>query len=167
MTIVEIMEKMIAYSNGDRHDIDHFIRVWTFARTIAEGEGIDAETRFILEAAAITHDIACPLCREKYGYTNGKYQEREGAPMVRRFFADCDLRDEIVERIAWLVGHHHSFAEIDGPDHQILLEADFLANAVENDWSPRKRAFFRDRFMKTESARRLLRALFPTETDRE
>ena len=29
MTISEIMDKMIAFSNGNIHDIDHFIRVWT------------------------------------------------------------------------------------------------------------------------------------------
>jgi len=29
--------------------------------------------------AAIVHDIACPLCRIKYGNTNGKVQEVEGA----------------------------------------------------------------------------------------
>lgn len=33
-------------------------------------------------AAAITHDIACPLCRKKYGNTNGKYQEQEGALLI-------------------------------------------------------------------------------------
>ena len=50
--------------------------------------------KFILEAAAITHDIACPLCREKYGNTNGKYQEEEGAPMVKSFLSDCDMNKD-------------------------------------------------------------------------
>ena len=163
MTIAEIMEKMIAYSNGDRHDIDHLIRVWTFARVIGEGDWLDTETQFVLEAAAITHDIACPLCRVKYGYTNGKYQEREGEALVRRFFADSDLPREQIERIVWLVGHHHSFAEIGCMDHQILLEADFLANAAENGYSLKKRQFFEERFLKTESGARLLHALFPPE----
>ena len=27
--------------------------------------------------AAVVHDIACPLCREKYGNTNGKHQEED------------------------------------------------------------------------------------------
>ncbi len=85
MKIAEILKKMIDFSNGNIHDIDHFIRVWTYARTIAEMEGLDAETQAVLEVAAITHDIACPLCREKYGDTNGKHQEAEGVPMVRDF----------------------------------------------------------------------------------
>ena len=83
MTIAQIMEKMIAFSEGNIHDITHLSCVWTYAKTIGELEGLDADTQFILEVAAITHDIACPLCRKKYGNTNGKYQEQEGAPLVR------------------------------------------------------------------------------------
>ena len=78
MTIAQIMEKMIAFSEGNIHDITHLSCVWTYAKTIGELEGLDADTQFILEVAAITHDIACPLCRKKYGNTNGKYQEQEG-----------------------------------------------------------------------------------------
>ena len=75
MTISEILRKMFAYSNGNIHDIDHLIRAWTYAKTIGELEGIDKDTQFILEVAAITHDIACPICCEKYGNTNGKHRE--------------------------------------------------------------------------------------------
>ena len=77
MTISQIMEKMIAFSDGNIHDIDHLIRVWTYAKTIGELESLDQQMQYILEIAAITHDIACPLCRDKYGNTNGKHQETE------------------------------------------------------------------------------------------
>ena len=129
MTVSKIMEKMITFSDGNIHDIDHLIRVWTYAKTIGELEGLDAETQFLLEIAAITHDIACPLCREKYGNTNGKHQEAEGAPLVRAFLADTGVSPAQIDRIAWLVSHHHSFSDIDGLDYQILLEADYIANA--------------------------------------
>ena len=66
MTIAEMMAKMIEFSKGNIHDIDHLIREWTYAKTIGELEWLDAETQYVLEVAAITHDIACPLCREKY-----------------------------------------------------------------------------------------------------
>ncbi len=45
MTISQIMEKMIAFSNGNIHDIDHLIRVWTYARTIGELESLDQQTQ--------------------------------------------------------------------------------------------------------------------------
>ena len=51
-SISNITEKMIAYSKGDLHDIHHFLRVWAYAKTIGELEGLEEETQFILEAAA-------------------------------------------------------------------------------------------------------------------
>lgn len=98
MTIAQILSKMIAASNGNIHDIDHLLRVWAYARTIGELEGLDAETQYLLEVAAITHDIACPLCREKYGNTNGKYQEQEGAVLVRSFLADTGMTEAQIAR---------------------------------------------------------------------
>ena len=162
MTIAQILEKMITHSGGNIHDIDHLIRVWTYAKTIGELEGLDTEIQFVLETAAITHDIACPLCREKYGNTNGKHQEKEGEPMVRAFLADAELSIAQVDRIAWLVAHHHTFSEIDGADYQILVEADYIANASENGYSRENVRNFMERIMKTESGKRILTAVIGT-----
>lgn len=159
MTIAQILSKMIAASNGNIHDIDHLLRVWAYARTISELEGLDAETQYLLEVAAITHDIACPLCREKYGNTNGKYQEQEGIPLVRAFLSDTGLSPEQIERVAYLVGHHHTYINVDGADYQILLEADYIANASENSFSRQSIETFLRRVTKTESGIRLARSV--------
>ena len=160
MTIAQLMEKMLAFSEGSIHDIDHLLRVWSYSKTIGELEELDSETQYVLEAAAIVHDIACPLCREKYGNTNGKYQEMEGEPMVRAFFAGSDLSAGQIDRIAWLVAHHHTFNEIEGIDYQILVEADYIANASENGYDRKNIENFMARFMKTDSAIRLTKAVF-------
>jgi hypothetical protein len=160
MTIAQIMEKMIACSGGNIHDIDHFVRVWNYARTIGELEGLDAETQFILEVAAITHDIACPLCREKYGNANGKAQEREGAVLVEDFLQGTGLSRAQVARVRYLVGHHHTLQGIEGPDYQILIEADYLANASENGYPPENIRHFLDHICRTAAGERLIRAVF-------
>lgn len=160
MTIAEILRKMIAYSNGNIHDIDHLIRVWTYAKTIGELEGIDKDTQFILEVAAITHDIACPLCREKYGNTNGKHQEEEGIPLVKAFLSDCGMSEGQIDRVVFLVGHHHTLQEIDGIDYQILIEADYIANATENGYSRENIENFTSKIMKIESGKRLAQDIF-------
>lgn len=131
MTIAQLTQKMIAFSNGDLHDIEHFMKVWGYAKTIGELEGLDETAQFTLELAALTHDIACPLCREKYGAALWDKQEEEGAPMVRDFLSDAALSPATVERVAYLVGHHHTLRAIDGCDYQILIEADYLVNAAE------------------------------------
>ena len=160
MTISEIMQKMIAFSNGNRHDINHLLKVWGYAKTIGEAEQLDADTQFLLETAAITHDIACPLCREKYGNTNGKYQETEGAVLVRDFLADTGLDEKQIDRVSYLVGHHHTLSAVSGADYQILIEADYLVNADESGYSAENIRNFRDKFFKTETGTRLLNDIY-------
>ena len=155
MTIAQILNKMIAASNGNIHDIDHLLRVCAYARTIGELEGLDAETQYLLEVAAITHDIACPLCREKYGNTNGKYQELEGAVLVRAFLAGTSMTEDQIARVAYLVGHHHTLQDIHGMDYQILIEADYIANASENGYDKQSVVHFLNTIMKTASGRQL------------
>lgn len=160
MTISEIAQKMVLYSNGNRHDINHFMKVYAYARTIGQCEGLDRDTQTILEVAAIVHDIACPLCREKYGNTNGKYQELEGPALVREFLADSGLRQDAVDRIAWLVGHHHTLQNIDGPDHQILIEADYLVNADESQYSRENAENTLEKVFRTKTGISLLKAMY-------
>ena len=160
MNISQLLEKMIAFSDKNIHDIDHLIRIWTYAKIIGELEDLDTDTQFILEVAAITHDIACPLCREKYGNTNGKHQEQEGARMVRDFLADTGMDAGQIERVAWLVGRHHTFSNIEGPDYQILIEADYIANASENNYSEANIRNFLDRIAGTASGKRLIEEIF-------
>lgn len=159
-TISQLMEQMIVFSNGNLHDITHFITVWTYAKTIGELEGLDADTQYLLEATAIVHDIACPFCREKYGRADGKLQEKEGSSIVRTFLADSGMTEAQVERIAYLVGHHHTLTGIDGMDYQILIEADYLVNASEKTYSPANVQNFMNTSMKTESGKKLAKALF-------
>ena len=128
--------KMIGFYHGNKHDIAHFLKVWALAKTIGELEGLDGHTQEVLELAAVVHDIACPLCREKYGDTNGKHQELESPPLVEAFFADLPVSRADVDRISWLAAHHHTDTNVDGPDHRILLEADFLVNADEGAPAP-------------------------------
>lgn len=160
LPIPQLMEKMIAFSNGNIHDIDHFVRVWNYARTIGALEGLDDDTQYFLEVAAIVHDIACPLCREKYGDTNGKRQEEEGAPMAAEFLKDSGMTAEQIERVAYLVGHHHTFTGIDGIDYQILIEADYIANATENGYSLNNVRNFAEKVFKTAAGLRLVKSIF-------
>ena len=154
MTSAEIAARMIVYSKGGLHDIDHFLKVFAYAQIIGRSEGLGEREQLTLETAALLHDIACPLCREKYGNTNGKYQELEGGPLAREFLRGSGLPDEVTDRVVFLVAHHHSYASVDGPDYQILLEADYLVNAEESAFS-------------RENIRSALKTLFKTPTGSE
>jgi len=160
MTISETMLRMLELPGNTPHDIAHLMKVWGYAKTIGELEGLDARTQYILETAAILHDIACPYCREKYGSAPGKLQEKESEPLVREFFKGTDTEPEVVERVNCLVCHHHTVTGVDGADWQILLEADYLVNADEGGASPENIRNTLAAMYRTETGKRLLSAVY-------
>lgn len=165
MLIAMAIEKMIDFYKGNLHDINHFLKVYAFAKTIGELEQLDQDMQERLELAAVVHDIACPLCREKYGSINGKLQEQESAALVEEFFEELPVPEEIVKRVAWMAAHHHTLAvQIEpserGMDHQILLEADYLVNAEEGGKSKEAVCQAFTKLFQTESGKRLLCSVF-------
>ena len=65
MSVAAAIEKMTEFYKGNLHDVAHFMKVWGFARTIGQLEGLAPQTQLTLEYTAVVRDIACPLCREK------------------------------------------------------------------------------------------------------
>ena len=116
----ELRLRMISYDGGDPARIQHFIKVYTFAVMIGEGEQLPEETMEILRAAALVHDIGIKVAEEKYGSSDGKLQEKEGPPVARQMLTEIGYPQEVVDRVCYLVGHHHTYLDMDGMDYQIL-----------------------------------------------
>ena len=137
-----------------------FMKVYAYAKTIGDCEHLNNEIQAVLEAAAVIHDIACPLCREKYGSTNGRYQETEGAILAEEFLRDSDYSNDFIERVIFLVGHHHTLKDIAGMDYQILIEADYLVNADESNYSQANIRHVMESIFKTETGIFLLKSIY-------
>ena len=137
-----------------------FSRSGQWQKQLENWESLDRQTQEILELSAIVHDISCPLCREKYGNTNGKNQELESPPLVEAFFEGLPVGRGDVERISWLAAHHHTYTDINGIDHRILLEADFLVNADESGYKPSAVASAKKNIFKTAAGTRLLESMY-------
>ena len=165
MSVSDLFLKMVDWSNGNRHDISHFLKVHGFARAIAESEQLSEKEQMIVETAALIHDIACPLCREKYGNTDGRLQEKEGVLLAERFLEGTGLDEDAVDRIVFLVGHHHTLKGIDGMDWQILVEADYLVNADESGYSKANIENMLETVFKTKTGKHLLRSIYLGRTD--
>ena len=99
MPVAAMMNKMIDFYGGSVHDIEHFLKVHAYASMIGKLEGLDNKTQQTLEIAAIVHDIACPLCREKYGAAYGEKQEIESEALLRPFLEEYALEQEMLEKI--------------------------------------------------------------------
>lgn len=65
-----------------------------------------------------------------------------------------------MDRISWLAAHHHTYTDIGGIDHQILLEADYLVNADEQGYSRSAIEHFRRRVFHTASGSHLLDSIY-------
>lgn len=157
--------EMIQLYSGDVKRIQHFCKVHSYAKLIAESENVDAETLFILETAALTHDIAIHCCEEKYGSCNGKLQEKEGAAIAERLLDDLHFEKRVSERVQYLIAHHHTYDNIDGIDYQILVEADFLVNLYEDGLSAEAAEHAYKKIFRTDSGKNLCRAMFHLNLD--
>lgn len=157
----KLIAAMTAYDAGDPRRIQHFLKVHDLAAAIGTLEGLDEDTLFVLETAAILHDIGIHVSERKYGSCNGKLQEQEGPAEARRLLEQAGgYTPAQVERVCWLIGHHHTYDAIDGADYQILVEADFLVNLYEDGLSADAARRVRDRIFRTQSGRQLLEAMF-------
>ena len=152
--------KMTEYEDGCVERVNHFMKVYAFAKAIAEGEGIDDETLPILEAATIVHDIGIRTCFEKYGNCSGKLQEAEGPGVAMGMLPYCGYTPAQCDRICWLIAHHHTYTDIHDIDHQVLVEADFLVNIFEGNMEKEAVLQVKKNIFKTETGKKLLCDLF-------
>ena len=153
---------MVNWNRNNPQGIAHYTKVHAYARLIAIEEGLDEDTRFLTEAEAILHDISIKVCKEKYdGKANGHLQEIESESVLRAFLPDYpELTDEQKERLIQVISKHHTYTNVLGIDHQILLEADFLVNSEEKKESKEAVLTFRDRVIKTQTGTRILNEMY-------
>ncbi|HPY12490.1 MAG TPA: phosphohydrolase [Sphaerochaeta sp.] len=151
---------MAAYESPSTARIAHVAKVHNYARQIALLEGVDEATQLIIEAAAIVHDIGIKVCLEKYGSHAGHLQETEGPPLAEAMLASLGFDEDVIKRVSFLVGHHHTYDTIDGIDYQILVESDFLVNLEEKGETEETIRRTLNDIFKTPTGKHLCRLLF-------
>ncbi|MFA6831571.1 MAG: phosphohydrolase [Bacteroidaceae bacterium] len=152
--------EMISFDAGSAERIQHFTKVHSFARIIGLGERLDKKTQELLEATAYIHDIGIRIAEEKYGRSNGHLQEELGPDVAIKMLTKVGYEVETIQRIAYLVGHHHTYTAIDGLDYQILVEADFLVNLYERGSGVKEIASVRNKIFKTQSGLNLFDKMY-------
>lgn len=158
-----IINEMISYYANDPRRVNHFLKVYSFSKSIGELEKLDEETQYILEIAAIMHDIGIKISEEKYNSSAGNYQEIEGPPVAREMLEMLGFDEKIIERVCFLIGHHHTYSKIDNIDYQILIEADFLVNIYEDEIKYDSIVSIKDKYFKTKAGINFLEKLYLSE----
>jgi HD superfamily phosphodiesterase len=156
----DIYIRMINYFSCDPKRVGHFLKVHSFAKLIAENENVDDDTLFIIQAAAYVHDIGIKRAEALFGRNDGKMQEKYGPEEAAKILRACGVEENKIERICYIVGHHHTYDKIDGIDYQILVEADFLVNFYEDSCDKQTIALTCKKLFKTPTAITLCQTIF-------
>lgn len=151
---------MVQYFGPDAKRIQHFMKVWAFAKTIGEQEQLNGDEQKVLEIAAVIHDIGIHIAEEKYNSASGIYQQIEGPRIADMLLLNLGFDRKVIDRVHYLVAHHHSYTNIDSIDLQILIEADFLVNSFEDEMEIEVIRNFRDKIFKTATGTKLLNDMY-------
>lgn len=152
---------MMEHDKGHPKLIQHFLKVHAFARLIGEGEKLDEKLLFTLETACIVHDIGILPAKAKHGSGSGKFQEMEGPTEAKEMLEHLGWPADVTKRVLYLVGHHHTYTDIDGADYQIMVEADFLVNLLENQSEPEAQKTAYQKIFRTETGKKIFALQFP------
>lgn len=157
--LFDLFSAMTDYYAGDPARINHFVKVHAYARQIGLAEQLDADTLFLLEAAALTHDIGIREAERLYGQCGGKLQERLGPPEAKKMLDALGFAPDVTERVCFLIAHHHTLDGVDALDWRILLQADFLVNMIEEGMKAEAIQCGWEKIFRTEMGLRLMERL--------
>lgn len=162
--MADLMAAMIEYDKGDARRIQHLVKVHDLAVTIGVLEKIPADELYVLEAAAILHDIGIHKSEEKYNSSAGRYQELEGPGEAEKLLCRMGtFTNSQINRIKYLIGHHHTYDDIQGMDYRILVEADFLVNLYEDGLPLSAVKNVLEKIFRTDAGTRLLKDMYAVE----
>ncbi len=159
MRLDSLLKDIFDY-DPDGPNIHHLMAVHGYSRLIAQMENVDERTLFVTELAACLHDIGVKISKEKYGNSSPEHQEEEGPSIARGFLEKYEIPEEVVERVCFIVAHHHTYKAIDGIDFQILVEADYIVNLMEGYCKRDSLPQMKEKIFKTESGKFLLEQMF-------
>ncbi len=108
------------------YGISHTLRVLANADEIQAAEMLDDPGPVVIDLAAVLHDIGAAQALRLHGSSESHLQEAYGPAVARTILEDLGVEAGVVERVVYIVGHHHTQSSIDGTDFQILWEADAL-----------------------------------------
>ena len=108
--------RMKQYYRGDMDKVQHFVRVYTLAKSIGELERLSDEEQFDLELAAVVHNV-----------------EGDRIPVVRDILRECGVTEAAAMKVCHMVENAENYEHISTLDHQILIEAKLIVDFKEQN----------------------------------
>ena len=117
MEVNRVALKMKTVYHGDEVKIQHFVRVYTLAKTIGELEKLPEEEQENLELAAVVHDV----------------EGEDRIPTVRDILTGCGVEPDTAMRVCHIVENMDNYEHIASLDHQIFVEARSIVRFKEQN----------------------------------
>ena len=133
------MRVLILKASVDTKGGDHIVSRLGVSHKVGVLVSPDMDILDIVRADTSAHGSApaCVLCDESQFFTPAQ-----------------------ADRVAYLVGHHHTYTNIDGMDYQILVEADFLVNLYEDSVPKAAAQNALDKIFKTQTGKTICKEMF-------
>jgi len=126
----KIVRLLLAHFEDDDRRIEHALKVFFHAeRVAAERDDCDAD---VLAACALLHDVGIKPSEAELGYNDGRTQERYGPPIAEELLQSIGFSPEKTQKVAEIIGNHHSKSRYDYAELEVLKAADRIVNLEEN-----------------------------------
>jgi len=157
--------EMKKFFGKDLKRVNHAVKVARYAEQIVKIEGGNP---LVILGAAYLHDIGAPRAEARSEEWKGdrdlylQAQESEGVPIAKEILQRLNLKEEEIDEICDLIGHHHHPRERETLNFQILYEADWLVHIEEKEIFRDRKAVeaILERSIRTESGRHLVEKLY-------
>lgn len=137
--IDQLANEIIEYNYGDIQQINHIMKVYSYAKFIGKNELLSPDNQKVLEVAALTHDFGIK---------------------VNELLKNLKFDSKLISRVCFINKHKYPYSEIDGIDFQILVEAYLLVHIYENQLSADEVMNIKENIFKTMTGIEYLNLLF-------
>ena len=151
---------MMEYFRGDPKRIQHFMKVYSFARAIGVKEKLPDDVQYLVEVAAITHNIGVKNSELKYGSAAGEYLEIEGPPEAEKMLREIGYDEEFIDKICFLIANRNHYKNYDNAPYQILAEANLLVNISQEKINMGLANNLKEKIFKTKSGLKMFEDLY-------
>ena len=125
-TEAKITKLLVDFFENDYRRIDHAQRVLHHSKEIMDQKG--GADRDVVIACALLHDVGIKPAEAKFGYNDGKLQEKYGPSIAEELLQSIDFSPELITKVKEIIGNHHSPSRYDYIELEILKEADAIVN---------------------------------------
>ena len=128
----KLLRDALLYEEGHPRRTQHILKVYALAKLLGEGEELQEESRKILQAAAILHDIPIKYCKEYFHGDACQENQQKVAPyLIKKFLLEAGYPPSFILPVTEAVKRHHDYTHERDPILQLLIEADLIVNGYE------------------------------------